>query len=416
MEVLHLVNEMSPYLLLGFLFAGILHVVVPANYYHKFLSKPNFRSVINAAILGIPLPLCSCGVIPTAMSLKKEGASNGATTSFLIATPQTGIDSILATFGLMGAPFAIVRPIAALVTALFGGSVANIFDKRNGNNSKSKINENNSCCNTKNDNKTNKIYRIFHYAFVEMLRNIGKWLIIGIVLAGVITIIVPDDIFVYFKDNTFTSMLLVLCISIPMYLCATGSIPIAVALIAKGLTPGAGLVLLMAGPVCNMASILVVKKVLGTKSLLIYIASIVFGAIGFGYLIDFLHFGGFVDFTSGNQIQNMNACCVQQDSWFAWSCTISLFLLLINALVLPRIFRKKRNNKNLNIMNAKTYYVDGMSCNHCRLSAEKALQEVKGVTSANVILETKEVIIEGNACEEDLREAVESIGFSLRAK
>ncbi|MCQ2327498.1 MAG: permease [Bacteroidales bacterium] len=413
MEILHLVNEMSPYLLLGFLFAGILHVIIPSNYYHKFLSKPNFRSVVNAAILGIPLPLCSCGVIPTAMSLKKEGASNGATTSFLIATPQTGIDSILATFGLMGAPFAIVRPIAALVTALCGGSVANLFDKRS-NNSESK-NENNRCCNTDNDNKTNKLYRIFHYAFVEMLSNIGKWLIIGIVIAGVITIAVPDEIFVYFKDNTFTSMLLVLCISIPMYLCATGSIPIAVALIAKGLTPGAGLVLLMAGPACNMASILVVKKVLGTKSLLIYIASIVFGAIGFGYLIDFLHFGGFVDFTSGNQIQNMHACCVQQDSWFAWSCTIILFMLLINALIVPRISHKK-NDKNLNIMNAKTYYVEGMSCNHCRLSAEKALQEVKGVTSAKVILETKEAIIEGDASEEDLREAVESIGFSLRTK
>ena len=120
---------MSPYLLLGFLFAGLLHAFVPSRLYHRFLSKPTFGSVVNAALLGIPLPLCSCGVIPTAMSLRREGASKGATTSFLIATLQTGVDSILATYGMMGLPFAIVRPLAALCTALLGGAAANLFGK-----------------------------------------------------------------------------------------------------------------------------------------------------------------------------------------------------------------------------------------------------------------------------------------------
>ena len=120
---------MSPYLLLGFLFAGLLHSFVPSKLYHKYLSKPTFGSVVNAALLGIPLPLCSCGVIPTAMSLRREGASKGATTSFLIATPQTGVDSILATYGMMGLPFAIVRPVAALVTGICGGFLVNRFVK-----------------------------------------------------------------------------------------------------------------------------------------------------------------------------------------------------------------------------------------------------------------------------------------------
>ena len=116
--ILHLINEMSPYLLLGFLLAGLMHAFIPGQYYSKYLSKPSFKSVINAALFGIPLPLCSCGVIPTAMSLRKEGASKGAVASFLIATPQTGVDSILATYSLMGWPFAVIRPIAALATAL----------------------------------------------------------------------------------------------------------------------------------------------------------------------------------------------------------------------------------------------------------------------------------------------------------
>ncbi|MCQ2221782.1 MAG: permease, partial [Prevotella sp.] len=131
-QILDLINEMSPYLLLGFFLAGLMHAFIPGTLYSKYLSKVNFRSVIYAAMLGIPLPLCSCGVIPTAMSLRREGASKGATVSFLIATPQTGVDSIIATFSLMGLPFAIVRPIAALVTALFGGQMVNMVEGKEG--------------------------------------------------------------------------------------------------------------------------------------------------------------------------------------------------------------------------------------------------------------------------------------------
>ena len=120
---LHLVCEMAPFLLLGFLLAGLMHAFIPGRFYSQYLSANRFRSVVNAALFGIPLPLCSCGVIPTAMSLRKEGASRGAVVSFLIATPQTGVDSIAATYGLMGLPFAITRPIVALLTAPFGGTL-----------------------------------------------------------------------------------------------------------------------------------------------------------------------------------------------------------------------------------------------------------------------------------------------------
>ena len=131
-QFINLVNEMSPYLLLGFLLAGLMHAFIPGTIYSKYLAKPNMRSVILAALFGIPLPLCSCGVLPTAMSLRREGASKGATVSFLIATPQTGVDSIIATFSLMGLPFAIIRPIAALVTAMFGGKMVNMIEGKEG--------------------------------------------------------------------------------------------------------------------------------------------------------------------------------------------------------------------------------------------------------------------------------------------
>ncbi|MBR6339509.1 MAG: SO_0444 family Cu/Zn efflux transporter [Alloprevotella sp.] len=370
-EILHLINEMSPYLLLGFFMAGLMHAFIPKKFYTKYLSGRSFRSVLNAALLGIPLPLCSCGVIPTAMSLRKEGASKGAATSFLIATPQTGVDSIIATFSLMGLPFAIIRPIVAFITALFGGALVNAVDKDKEatnaatgsagvspannhetsssccchNHEAEKQAEEHSCCHHHHHHEEAsccchheeatpdmpfgaKMRIALRYAFVDMMEDIGKWLVIGIIIAALITAVVPDTFFAIFKDNTLLSMLLVLAISIPMYVCATGSIPIAVALMLKGLTPGAALVLLMAGPAANMASILVIRQRLGTRTLVAYLASIVGGAIGFGILIDYLLPRTW--FTSS--LTALQSCCENTGSWFQWTCTAILCLLLLNAL------------------------------------------------------------------------------------
>lgn len=408
-EILHIINEMSPYLLLGFLLAGVMHAFIPSRFYQKHFAQPNFGSVVKAALFGIPLPLCSCGVIPTAMSLRNEGASKGAVTSFLIATPQTGVDSILATYGLLGLPFAIVRPIAALVTALFGGGLSNLLGGKD---------DVQGCKNCATDNQQNlsfgqRIVLVFRYAYLDMIQSIGKWLVLGLVVAGLITIFVPQDWFAVFEGNTFLSMLVVLAISIPMYLCATGSIPIAVALMMKGLTPGAALVLLMAGPACNMASVLVVRSVMGTRSLVIYLAAVVLGAIGFGCLIDYLHFNNIVNFMGS--LSCGGGCChgCEADGWFAWTCTVLLGLMLVNAFAFGKYWNK---NKQQQTMNGKTYIVEGLDCPHCRAAAEKALQGVEGVTSASVVLETKEAYVEGSASEEDLRKAIESIGFLLKRK
>ena len=385
-EILHLINQMSPYLLLGFLLAGIMHAFIPKRYFTRYLSKPDLRSVVNAALLGIPLPLCSCGVLPTAMSLRKEGASKGAATSFLIATPQTGVDSIIATFSLMGLPFAVIRPIVALVTALFGGTLVNVIDKEKPSGKTEEAEHccchheeeeaehccchheeeeaehccchheeeeavhccchheeeeaGHCCCHHEADAKQTTFFGkclvALRYAFVDMIADIGKWLVLGLVIAALITVLVPDTFFAVFADNTWLSILLVLAISIPMYICATGSIPIAVALMLKGLTPGAALVLLMAGPAANFASILVIRKQLGLRTLMAYLAAIVGGAIGGALVIDYLlPRAWFTD-----HLVQMSAHCVEGASWFQWTCTAVLLLLLGYA------FYKNRKKKS----------------------------------------------------------------------
>ena len=330
-EIWTLLCEMSPYLLLGFLLAGLMHEFVPGKVYTKHLGDRSLRSVVLAALFGVPLPLCSCGVIPTAMGIRKEGASKGATISFLIATPQTGVDSIIATYSLMGLPFAIIRPIVALVTAVFGGALCNVFEVKS---EELRVkNKSNHLANESNSDSSpftlhSSLRRALSYAFGEMMEDIGKWLVMGLIVAGIITAAVPDSWFTIFQGNTLYSILFVLVFSIPMYLCATGSIPIALALMLKGLTPGAALVLLMAGPASNAASILVVGKVLGKRSMLIYLIAIITGAVIFGFGIDYLLPREWFTIP----IAQYDACHAEGISLFSYLCTGLLIVLLLRAL------------------------------------------------------------------------------------
>ena len=432
-QILHLINEMSPFLLLGFLLAGLMHAFIPGQIYSRYLAKPTFSSVLYAALFGIPLPLCSCGVIPTAMSLRKEGASKGAVSSFLIATPQTGVDSIIATYSLMGLPFAIARPIIAFVTALFGGQMVNMADKdpspalpREGEESQhNKPVEAHCECGCGHNHEHShehehsfigKLKEALSYAFLEMMEDIGKWLMIGLIVAGLITVLVPDSFFEVFKDNSLASMLLVLAFAIPMYLCATGSIPIAVALMLKGLTPGSALVLLMAGPACNMASILVINKVMGRKTLITYLASIIAGAVGFGLAIDHLLPREWFIPTIAPSAE----CCHEETSLFSWICTGVLVLLLINACWHhyhgghshchchdEESCDTTTKNHDMEII------IKGMNCNHCRANAEKAILGCNGVKSASVDLASGKAQIDGNADINEIRSAIEALGFSV---
>lgn len=418
-DIFRLVNEMSPYLLLGFLVAGLLHAFVPGRLYSKYLSGINLRSVLLAALFGIPLPLCSCGVIPTAMSLRREGASRGATTSFLIATPQTGADSILATYSLLGLPFALIRPIAALVTSVFGGMLVNAFDKNTSSSStKALSHESAAGAETSTDQQeedipkgTGFVQRLglaLRYGFVDMVRDIGKWLVIGLVIAALITLFVPDDFFMRFANHRLLTYGMVLLIGIPMYVCATGSIPVAAALMLKGLSPGAALVFLMAGPASNMASILVIQRVMGRRTLLLYLLSITLGALFFGLGADYLLPQAWFVLHAAPTA----AYCHVETPWFQWTSTGVMVALLVYAfLVHPWLSHRKKTAPS---SAARRFKVEGMTCHHCQTNVEKALRQTPGVTHAEVDLERGEAIVQGTAPEAVLVQTVAEIGYTLK--
>ncbi len=403
-ELLGILNAMSPYLLLGFLFAGLLHVYIPKTAYSKYLSGKGFKSVFLSALFGVPLPLCSCGVIPTAMSLKKEGASDGATVSFLIATPQTGVDSILATYGVFGLPFAIVRPLVAFVVALLGGALVNRFSTEGGGA---------QIVTTSDDNSTPRrptIAAALKYGFVDMLQDLGGWLTIGLVIAAAITAFIPSSLFELFDDYYILNIGVVLLLSIPMYICSTGSIPIAVSLMVMGISPGAALIFLMAGPATNVATLAVVRKVLGRRTTLLYLVSIILGAIAFAVFIDFALPAKW--FTPKLLLTDDCTHCGGEVSWWHLSSSIIFIALLLNAYAL-KFFKGVTHSHGKVEFAASKFMVKGMRCNHCKANVEKAILALPNVTSAVVDLTSGTVEVEGEVSHDEVCRVVRSLGFEI---
>ena len=326
---------MAPYIIFGLAFAGILHEVVPDSIVTKHLGKDNVSSVVKSTIFGIPLPVCSCGVIPLATSIKKSGASKGATLSFLISTPITGVDSIMATYGIFGWIFTLYRAFTSMIIAMVAGILTNIFDKEeedfpvgrgaptpttnnrntlkfNTPTSISTVGKPNtatggftmaapkneeascgtgtgSCCGSDTEEKKGfSFIAAMKYAFVTLLGDIAKPLFWGLLLGALITVAIPENLSELLKDHGWLSYLIVIIIAVPMYVCATASLPIAAGLMLSGVSAGAAFVFLSAGPATNTVTIGVVKKMLGSKSLMIYLGSIVIGSVIFGLGLDYI--------------------------------------------------------------------------------------------------------------------------------
>jgi len=312
-SLIHTFLAMAPYMMFGLFFVGLLKIYVNKRLVLKTLGKDNFASVVKASIIGVPLPLCSCGVIPTAVELKKDGASDSAVSSFLISTPQTGIDSIAATYALMGPFFAIYRPIAAFLAGIFGGVVVKIFNRHpekteiikdfenvscscehehnheHEENSTCSCGECSSCEQVEQKKGFKRFLGLFSYAYGGFLDEIGKDFVIGIIVAALISAFLPPSIFVDAGlDHGILAMLIMVVIGLPMYVCSTSSIPIAISLMIKGLSPGAAFVFLFAGPVTNAASIIILRKVIGKKATVLYMSSVIVSAIVGGLILDLL--------------------------------------------------------------------------------------------------------------------------------
>jgi uncharacterized protein len=289
--------EASVYILFGLVVSGLLRVFLsPHSVAHHF-GRGRFSSVFKAALLGIPIPLCSCGVLPAALSMKKQGANNGATTAFLISTPESGVDSIAVTWALLDPVMTVARPLVAFATAFAAGITENLFGYRPGEVSATPdmTCPVDGCCDgTGCDSETHrrhhgfleKIWAGLTYAFTDVWADMAGWFFIGLLLAGTITALVPDDLFARYLGAGLPAMLLMLAFGIPLYICATASTPIAAALILKGVSPGAALVFLLAGPATNVTSLTVLIGAFGKRTTMIYLTAIAVCSVIFGLTLD----------------------------------------------------------------------------------------------------------------------------------
>lgn len=291
---------LAPFMLIGLLLAGMIHVFIPRNMIQRLMGGKGLLSVITSAAIGIPLPICSCAVVPVSIELRRKGASKPSIMSFLITTPESGTDSIMITWGLLGPFMAIARPIASFFSALLAGFFA-VGLLRDSDRNDSRKQEDTSCTDQCDDHGIESFdddenyggiflsfKRILSYAFKKMADEIVFSLLVGLLLAGLIIVAFPDNLAVYGLEKGIIPMLIMLAASVPLYMCASASTPIAAALIVKGISPGAAMVFLLAGPATNVTTITMLTKQFGSSFVRIYLACIIAGALISGYVFDYL--------------------------------------------------------------------------------------------------------------------------------
>ncbi|MCG2712264.1 MAG: permease [Candidatus Omnitrophica bacterium] len=384
--------EMAPYLLFGMVVAGLLHVFLGKDIISRHLGEGGIKSVLKATLFGIPLPICSCGVIPVAVSLEKEGAHKSSILAFLVATPTTGVDSIFVTYSLLGPLFAIFRPLAAMVCGVSLG-VADYFIE--GKNEKKKVKH-------AHDHAKVKIFfkwrEFLKYSFFEVPQDIGRALIAGIIIAGAIAAFVPSELFEKYFFFPF-DFIVALLIGIPLYVCSTGSIPVAVSLIMKGFSPGAGLVFLITGPATNAVTLAFVRSKLGSKSFFLYLINIVVVAVLMGLLFNQIWFS-----QGGNSLLTSGAGKML-DQKVKIAAAIILLGLIINAFF---------NNKScrLDITADMKISVPDIHCKHCRIILEGALHDVKGINRVVVDTDSKVVKIFGSVDADEVMDKIRMAGYT----
>ncbi|MCX7047718.1 MAG: permease [Candidatus Sumerlaeota bacterium] len=415
--------DFAPWLLMGMLIAGIVHVALPRGFIHRRFGKRGFSDVIKASALGVPLPLCSCGVIPAAIGLKKDGASNGASVAFLISTPQTGVDSILVSASFLGLPFAIFKVFSALITGIVGGMAVNWFE-RNDPMPEPPM----QCCADNNWNGANGrggwFKEIFRFGFGRLLREVYVWIIVGVLVAGLLGALIPKD---FFKNYAWMQgiggMLVVVAIAIPMYVCASASVPIAAELVHAGLPAGAALVFLIAGPASNIATIGAIYKTFGRRVTIIYLTTVTVMSILLGWAFQWViavphhamagheHIHGGVGGAAALFTYTCVAIMLALIAWFAASDIIAAFRRLTpkpqsKAQTPPTAGEDQPKMEQLELR------VEGMTCEHCAAHVKRALESVPGVTQAVVDLKNGRATITGEALRAiALTEAVTKAGY-----
>jgi len=331
-ECWHILAEAAPYVLFGFFAAGLLKALLPDDLVARHLGGNSTRAVIKASLLGIPLPLCSCGVIPAAISLRRQGASRGASAAFLVSTPESGVDSIAVTWALLDPVMTLMRPLAAFITATATGMLINRLPEEPA----PALQQESGCsCSCSSDGCADapaairpplgqRLRQGLGYAFGDLLKDIGGWLLLGVAIAGLVAALVPAGFFARLFEHQTASLLLMLVIGIPLYMCASASTPIAAALVLKGLSPGAALVFLLAGPATNAATITVVSRYWGRRATLAYLAAIAGCSLSLGWLLNGFYAWAGLDITRWVHVSNQD-----ETGWLATACAVVLLGLIL---------------------------------------------------------------------------------------
>lgn len=396
-ESVNLWLAMAPYILLGMFFAGVLHAFFSEGFIARHLGGRGIGSIVKATLFGIPLPICSCGVIPVAASLKKEGASRSSVLSFLVSTPTTGVDSILATYALLGPLFALFRPVAAFFNGLVVGLFNRIFNPER----EAKPPEH-----AAHSVQTRfRIKETFRYGFIELAEDIGKWLVIGVLLGGVLTVAIPGSLLTQHVTQPALHYIIMLAFAIPLYVCATGSIPIAAALIGKGFTPGAALVFLIAGPATNTVTISFVYSKLGKRAFIVYLIVIILVSLFMGWIFNLVWQG------LGGDVGLIMPHGQALPPTLTAACGIVLIILIAKGF-LPK---KKGLREEIPDMKYEIS-VPGMTCDHCKMTVEKAVKQVPGVDRVFVDLETKTVGIDGELRLDEVKKHIRDAGYDIEEK
>lgn len=409
-KIIMVAGQMSPYLLFGFIVAGILHVVISPEWMRRHLGGQGVLPVFKSVLLGVPLPLCSCGVIAVTASMRKQGAGKGAAVGFLIATPQTGVDSILATWGMLGPFLGLFRPIVALVTGMIGGVLVAITG---GNENGEEETAHDGAPADERPPRT--IGEVLRYGLVELPRDIAKPLLIGVIVAGVVTAVIPEAMLAPYLGGGLLAMVIMTFFGMPVYICATAAIPLALSFIHMGASPGAALAFLIAGPAANSASIATVWETMGKKATAIYVLTVGLGAILAGLFFDtFL--------SSANLLQT----ALDHEHSMGGTGKNIVFGLLMTIVLINSIWGRKiqfglrslfRSAADEAAMEKIDLAIEGMTCMRCVGAVEKRLAEIPGISEVHVELSSGQAQLYGkNAAVENILDVVKEMGYQATVR
>ncbi len=416
------VCEMAPYLLLGFGISGLLYVFISPAWVERHLGGRGFLPVVKGALFGVPLPLCSCGVIPVTASIRAHGASRGATLSFAISTPQIGVDSIFATYALLGPVFGVVRPLLALVSGIAGGLIASLVDPDRAESAAPEAGAEDAAC-AEGDgcgagvtpaqaSLAARVGSAARYGFVTLPRDIGKLLVFGILVAALLSAFVEEGFLSAYLGGGLGAMLVMVLVGLPLYVCATAAIPLALGFMHLGASPGAALVFLVAGPAANAATISVIWKVLGGRAVIVHFMTILVACVGAGLLFDAAYAASAWPMPSMQGHAHHGAGL----SLFSQIAGAALIAVLAWSFVSKRFDRKGPAASVEDGMETVELRVEGMTCSHCVATVTRALREVAGVRDAVVELDAKRATVTGEGIRtETLVEKIEGLGYSASA-